>query len=437
MKSIRRRLLAALLTTISVAMLLGAYATYRAARDEADAMFDYHLRQLALSLRDQVFEDALPPGMAVEGDPQDFSIQVWSSDGVRIYISHPRKALPDQARLGFATVQTGQGKWRVFATQEHGQTIQVAQPMRVRDSLALDAALRTVAPFLLLLPVLGLVIWIVVGRGLRPIGAVAQAVTTRTPAALDPLPEAEAPVEVLPLVHSLNDLLGRLKHALEAQRAFIADAAHELRTPLAALQLQAQLVERAHSEAERTEALADLKTGLQRATHSVNQLLTLARQEPGAAERKPGPVDLAEVAGRVLGELLPLAEAKAIDLGGAQAPGGAVVEGDGEGLRILVANLVGNAIRYSPQGGKVDVLTGEDSDGPFLEVTDTGPGIPAEERTRVFDRFYRRAESTETGTGLGLAIVQAIADRHGARVILADAPSGGLRARVQFRRGEV
>jgi two-component system, OmpR family, sensor kinase len=437
MKSIRRRLLIALLTTISVALLLGAYATFRTARDEADTMFDYHLRQLALSLRDQVFENALPPGMAVEGEPQDFSIQVWSADGVRVYISHPRKALPDQARLGFATVQTDQGKWRVFATQEHGQTIQVAQPMRVRNSLALDAALRTVAPFLLLLPVLGLVIWVVVGRGLRPIGAVAQAVTTRTATALDPLPEGEAPAEVLPLVESLNDLLGRLKHALEAQRAFIADAAHELRTPLAALQLQAQLVERAQSEAERADALADLKSGLQRATHSVNQLLTLARQEPGAAERRLGPVDLAELAGQVLGELLPLAEAKAIDLGAAQPGGDAVVEGDGEGLRILISNLVGNAIRYTPRGGKVDVLAGDGPEGPFLEVVDTGPGIPAEERTRVFDRFYRRAESADTGTGLGLAIVETIADRHGASVILTDAPSGGLCARVLFPRRKV
>jgi two-component system, OmpR family, sensor kinase len=433
MKSIRQRLLVALLTTITVALLIGAYATYRTAREEADAMFDYHLRQLALSLRDQVFENTLPPGFVVEGEPQDFSIQVWSADGVRIYLSHPRKALPDQARLGFSTVQTGQGQWRVFATQARGQTIQVAQPMQVRERLALDAALRTVVPFLLLLPLLGFVIWIVVGRGLRPIGAVARAVTTRTPAALEPLPEASVPEEVLPLVESLNGLLGRLKDALDAQRAFIADAAHELRTPLTALQLQAQLVERARSEPDRAEALADLKTGLRRATHSVNQLLTLARQEPGAAEREPAPVGLAEIAAQVIGDLLPLANAKAIDLGAAQVQE-AVVVGDAEGLRILLSNLAGNAIRYTPRGGKVDVLTGENADGPFVEVLDTGPGIPLEERARVFDRFCRRAESAETGTGLGLAIVKAIADWHGASVSLADAPSGGLRARVQFPR---
>lgn len=432
MNSIRRQLLFALLSALTVALLLGAFATYRTAREEADTIFDYHLRQLALSLRDQALENAAAPAFKSDADAQDFAIQVWSRDGVRLYLSHPQQALPDQARLGYATIDTNQGQWRVFGLQQRGHTIQVAQPMRVRDQLALAAALRTVAPFLLLLPALGVVIWVVVGRGLRPLNAVAQAVTTRTADALEPLPERDVPAEVMPLVRSLNDLLGRLQRALDAQRAFIADAAHELRTPLTALQLQVQLSERATDERERAEALAELRRGLQRATHSVQQLLTLARQEPGAVNRPSTQVRLAELAGVAIADHLSLAEAKGIDLGVSEPDGDALVEGDAQGLRVLLDNLVSNAIRYTPAGGRVDVSVGEDTNGPFIEVCDSGPGIPVEERERVFDRFYRREGASEPGSGLGLAIVKTVAARHGAAVTLDDAPLGGLRVRVQF-----
>lgn len=434
MKSIRRRLLLALLSTLTVALLMGVFATYRTARDEADTIFDYHLRQLALSLRDQALVNTAPPAVETDAESRDFAIQVWSEDGVRLYFSHPGDALPDQARLGFATIETDQGRWRVFGLQQRGHTIQVAQPMRVRDQLALTAALRTVAPHLLMLPALGVVIWVVVGRGLSPLNSVAQAVATRSAKALDPLPEQPVPAEAMPLVRSLNDLLVRLRSALDAQRAFIADAAHELRTPLTALQLQVQLSERATDESQRAEALAELKRGLQRATHSVQQLLTLARQEPGAADRPAAPVRLTELAGVVTGEHLALAEAKEIDLGVAAARDDAVVEGDAQGLRILLANLVSNAIQYTPAGGKVDISVGEDDRGPFLEVCDSGPGIPVEDREHVFDRFYRRDGENEAGSGLGLAIVKTVAARHGAVVSLGDADLGGLRARVQFPR---
>jgi two-component system OmpR family sensor kinase len=175
MTSIRRQLLLALLSVITLTTLLGALATYRTARDEANAMFDYQLRQLALSFRDQVFQSGRQHDFALDDDAQDFSIQVWRPDGTRLYLSHPRNGLPDTTPLGFATIDTGDGKWRVFGMQQRGQTIQVAQPMHSRDELALAAALRTVAPFLLMLPVLGVLIWVVVGRGLRPLDAVARA----------------------------------------------------------------------------------------------------------------------------------------------------------------------------------------------------------------------------------------------------------------------
>ncbi|WP_300455047.1 ATP-binding protein [Accumulibacter sp.] len=434
MTSIRRQLLLALLSAMTLTTLLGALATYRTARDEANAMFDYQLRQLALSFRDPAVQSGHSRQFEIDDDAPDVSIQIWQADGTRIYLSHPRQDLPPQVPLGFATIDTGRGRWRVFGLQQAGQTIQVAQALNVRDQLALAAALRTVAPFLLMLPMLGVLIWVLVGRGLRPLAAVARAVTTRTAVALDPLPTSGAPVEVQGLLQALNDLLARLQRALETQREFIADAAHELRTPLAALSLQLQLAERASDAVARADAFAELRRGIERATHSVQQLLTLARQEPRAGERPLTPVPLADLVATVVADQLPLAEARQIDLGVRPTERSGVVTGEADALLILVSNLVDNAIRYTPPGGTVDVAAGEDDSGPFVEVCDSGPGIPPEERERVFDRFYRRAQTDEPGSGLGLAIVQTIAGRHRAQVLLGDAKLGGVRARVQFSR---
>jgi two-component system OmpR family sensor kinase len=432
MRSIRRQLLLALLSVITLATLVGALATYRTARDEASALLDYQLRQLALSFRDQARHSTLRRESGNEDEAEEFAVQIWAADGTRIYLSQPRPELPHRLPLGYATVDSGRGQWRVFALQQAGQVIQVAQPMHLRDRLALAAALRIVAPFLLLLPVLGVLLWLVIGRGLRPLVDVARAVSTRTAVALDPLPERHVPAEVVPLVVALNDLLLRLQRALEQQREFVADAAHELRTPLAALTLQVQLAERAADDAARADAFADLKDGLQRATHSVQQLLTLARLEPGASEPALQPVDLRQLAAQVIADHLPLAEARRIDLGASPQQQPCMVSGDADALRILLANLVSNALRYTPCGGRVDVVTGSADAVPFVAVCDSGEGIPPAERARVFDRFYRRARAGEAGSGLGLAIVRSIAERHRAQVLLDQAALGGLQARVEF-----
>jgi two-component system OmpR family sensor kinase len=428
MNSIRRSLLLALLGTLCAAMLVGGWATYRAARDEAGVLFDYHLEQIALSLRDQRFQGSAE---ALASDESlDYVIRVWNESGLTVFFSRPHDVLPELTRLGYSTTETAEGAWRLYAIQYHGQTIAVAQPMRVRDRLAARSALRTLKPFFVLLPVLGLLIWWLVGRGLRPLGRLAQSVQAHTPDSLAPLPAGDVPEEVRPLVAALNDLLIRLKASLDAQRAFVADAAHELRTPLTALQLQTQLVERAESAEDRAAALADLKDGLQRATHTLRQMLTLARQEPGAAESAFAEVGLAQLLREAIIEHTRLAAARNIDLGLARADEAATVAGDRGALRILLANLIGNALRYVPAGGRVDVSCGVHDGAVWLEVADNGPGIPAEERERVFDRFYRRGGGP--GAGLGLAIVRTIAQRHGAAVRLLDADGGGLSARVEF-----
>ncbi len=431
MTSVRRKLLAALLPAVVVVMLLGVVATYQVAREQLDDVFDYHLRQVALALSDR----ALARAAASRAGPEmDFSIQIWGEGGIRLYLSRPEAPLPPVTELGYSTVDGAGGRWRVYATDVGGQVIQVGQPLKVRGDLAFQAATRTLLPLAVLLPLLALLVWRIVGRGLRPLDRLAGAVGARTPAALDPIAEAGVPVEALPLVRSLNTLLQRLGEALAAQRAFVADAAHELRTPLAALRLQLQVAERAPEGAPRAAALAELAAGLDRETHLVQQLLTLARQDPGAGQAPPPvPVGLASLVRQSVADHAVLAEAKGVDLGAERLEDGAAPAGDAAALRTLLANLVDNALRYTPAGGRVDVTAGLDGGGaPYLEVADSGPGLPAAERGRVFDRFYRVPGAAEGGSGLGLAIVKAIAERHGAEVSLSDTPGGGLTVRVRF-----
>lgn len=430
-RSIRRRLIASLLATIVVAVLIAAYGSYRLVRAEIDEVFDYHLKQIALSLRDHSSAASAP--LPAADDQLDFVIQIFARDGGRQYASHPQAGLPPQAQPGFSTVDTAEARWRVYAIHLGDQIVQVTQPTRVRREAAAAAALRTLIPFLLLLPLLGALIWWTVGIGLVQLDRLAREVTFRSATQLETLPLAGVPAEARPLIEALNDLLLRLSAALAAQRAFIADAAHELRTPLTALQLHATLIERAATDADRASAIADLKRGLVRTSHTVQQLLTLARVEPGgAAPLAFARVDLVGLAGRVAADHTLLAESRGIDLGLCESVADVSVQGDAEALQALLANLVENAIRYTPSPGRVDIDVAVVDGKPLLSVADSGPGIPPDERRRVFDRFYRRRESLETGSGLGLAIVKAIADRHGAEIELGESPLGGLLVSVHF-----
>ena len=436
MNSIRRRLLAYVLTSVLLAAVAGGVITYRLVLRESDELLDYHLRQVAWSLGNQPFSEGMAGLGGEEEASFDLVIQVWDESGSRLYLSHPHSDLPGFAQFGFATLATAEGRWRVFSDQIRGHVIQVAQPMAVRERLAAGMALRVLTPFVVLIPVLGFLVWLAIGRGMRSLAGVTRAVAERSPDSLDPLGLEGAPDELQPLVVALNGLLSRLDEALGAQRAFTADAAHELRTPLAALQLQAQMIERSRNDEERGEAMARLKGGLQRATHVVEQLLTLARQEGGQAERPQQTVDLHALAAQVVTERAALAQAKSIDLGLVGEESRVEMHGEAGPLHILLSNLVDNALRYTPAGGRVDVGVERAEGAVRLKVVDTGRGIPAEERHRVFDRFYRGESGTEVpGSGLGLAIVQRIAQRYGARVVLSDGPGGtGLCVLMEFPR---
>lgn len=290
MRSIQRTLLWWLALGLLAGIAIATALIYGQARQEANALFDYQMKQVAAALPSQFSNPVQPPfdpsingtGADLLHGDEDVVIHIWDGSGRSLYLSHSHPALPPRAELGFSNVRTDQGEWRIYSVQLGPAVVQIAQPLSARRTLAAHMALRTVAPLLLLLPLLGWLVWMAVGRGLRPLREIASEVRARDANTLTPLALGPMPDEIAPVTHALNQLLARLEHAIDTQRAFVADAAHALRTPLAALQLQAQLVERADNAMARQEAVAQLRAGLERLTHLVAQLLTLARQEPGA-----------------------------------------------------------------------------------------------------------------------------------------------------------
>ena len=443
MKSIRARLLASLIALLATGILAAGSVTYHSVLRETEVLLDYQLRQMALSLRDQGEIDVARAG-ALRDESLDFVVQIWTADGRSIYATRPYEELPTRVVLGFADVAAGDRIWRSYSVASRDRVIQVAQPLQIRRRLAADAALRSVLPLVAIAPLLAAALWALVGWAFRPLRRVVREVQSRDAGSLlarGPLAPAEEggaaglPHEVAPLVQALDDLLTRLAASFDAQRAFVADAAHELRSPLTALKLQVSALGRAPDEPSRRAAQEALAAGVERATRLVEQLLTLARSEPGGQPLRPERLDLAELVRQVLADMVPYAESRRSTLE-LDAAGPVPLEGDRAALSALVRNLADNAIRYAPRGAAVRVAVGREGGAPCLVVDDAGPGIPPSERARVFDRFYRRtaavAEAPAEGSGLGLAIVQRVAQRHGATVALTDSPLGGLRVTVRF-----
>jgi signal transduction histidine kinase len=432
MKSIRARLLIALIILVALISLLAAGVTYRRVLNETSTLFDYQLRQMALSLRSQI---SLAPRIEVppeQGDT-DFVVQIWDPFGARTYLSRPGLPMINQTVLGYANLSLQGEAWRAYGLQTGDGVIQIAQPVRVRENLARAAAERVVIPLILLLPIMIVAVAWIVSRGLLPLRYVTAEVQRRDVRSLRPLGSENLPREIEPLVGELNRLLARLQEAFATQHAFIADAAHELRSPLTALRLQLQLLDRAPDESARNEARARLGAAVERAIHLAEQLLTLARSDPQETGGDFGSVDLSAAAAQGITDTHDLALARHIELS-LDAQNNILIRADAEAVRTLVRNLVDNAVRYTPPGGSVQVRCRSTADHALLEVSDTGPGIGAADRERVFDRFYRRAPAQENGTGLGLAIVKAIAERHRARISLNEAPGGGLQVAVSFPR---
>ncbi len=425
MTSIRRWLLGWLIFGLAAASGVAGYGIFHTAREEASELFDYELRTVALSL---------PSNLAGTGsgehrnpDLGDLAedrvvIDIWDNAGKLIYHSLQAPVFPRQP-AGFSTVERGEYHWRTFGLQQAERYIQVAQPISVREDLAMTLALHTLWPLAALVPVTIVLVLLVVARGLAPIGGLSRALSTRSIDSLEPLRlDGSMPVEIKPLVEALNDLLQRLHTASQAQRTFIADAAHELRSPLAALKLQLQAASRDGSLKGEGQTLERVEGRVNRIIHLVQQLLTLAREDAHPVTSMV-PVSLRRIGEQAVGDLSLLAETKEIDLGleceGARSAGDTyTVLAEPHGMSVLLGNLINNAIRHTPRGGRVDVILKRAGTRVGFEVVDTGSGIPAAELERVFDRFYRGEEARGEGSGLGLAIVARIAERHQLRLAL-------------------
>ena len=383
--SLRARLLWFLLLAILLTAVLQAASAYRGALRQADAMFDDHLQQTARSLRGGVLP-GLPLAEGEDGSGFDLYVQIWGQDGTQIFRSS-RSALPPRAVLGFSDVEADGTRYRVYTLQTRFQTVQIAQDLSARTARARALALQAVLPFAWLTPLLMLAVWWIISRSLAPIERARRQVAGRAADDLSPLADNGLPDEVRPLVDELNLLFGRVRSAFDAQKNFVADAAHELRSPLTALKLQAQALRRASQEpAEREAGISRLNQGIDRAIRLVEQLLQLAREEAGAkpAGDGTGAVDLQSVVQLAVADVLPQAVRKRIDLGLAgNTPVLLKVSGQTEGLRILVRNLLENAVKYTPPDGRVDVSLADQQGQPVLTVEDSGPGIAPENRHRV------------------------------------------------------
>jgi two-component system OmpR family sensor kinase len=418
------------LAMIALVSLLQATSAYRSALLEADRMFDYHLQEVARSVH-----GGLPfsPG----GEEYEFSVRIWSPDGQELYRSGARE-MPPQAVLGFSDALVDGVRLRIYSLRTPEHTIQIAQDLDARSERARTLAWKAILPIVLLAPILMLAVWWLIDSSLAPVQRVRRQVAAREASDLSPLPTQGLPEEALPLVSEINLLFERLEQARNAQQQFIADAAHELRSPLAALKLQAQALRKPMDEAARQEAVERLNEGMARAIELSGQLLALAREEAGDAMTAES-VDLEQLAREAVADVLPQAQARGVDLGlepGAQAS----VQGQRQALHTMLRNLLDNAIKYcgvnqkGGSGGTVDIRIERSPAGEAsLIVEDSGPGIPEGERERVFDRFYRVPGTEAPGSGLGLAIVRTVAQRHGARVELSCSQRlGGLSVAVRF-----
>ena len=431
MDSIRKRLLIWQISALLVTGFLASVITYLLAWDAFNRIRDYGLEQIAYSVvRHGVEYDN---DEEVRNDRGQFVSQIWAADGSLFYSSLDDAGPPPQ-QPGLHIVQWKDTEWRVYSIREGGLTIQVATTSANRARKFAAIAPWLLVPLGALVVVLGLLIRAAVGRALAPLEQVRGEIGQRGVLHLHALDSQGLPAEVAPLVGALNDLLGRLDQAMLGQRRFIADAAHELRTPLTAVKLQAQIARRAPTAEERETALAQLAEGVDRAAHLVDQLLDMARLEPEARQVEFTPVALDALIKQEVGKFSAQAEARGIDLGvGECAP--LAVPGQAGNLRVMLENLIDNALRYTPTGGRVDVELREADGRAVLSVSDTGPGIPATDRERVFERFQRLAGAETRGSGLGLAIVKQVVEQHGGTVGLSDAPGGGLRVEILLPQG--
>jgi two-component system, OmpR family, sensor kinase len=438
-RSLARDLVILIVGSVALAWLATALVSYVEARHELDELLDAHLTQVASLVLAEASEDSRI--VDAEHAPQlhrygrRVTFQLWAN-GTRLRL-HSANA-PD-TRLsprdeGFANVVLDGREWRVFSAwdAEHRYVVQVGERLEARNDVVAKIAKNLLVPLAIALPAVALLIWLGIRRALKPLRLLNRQVADRAPDNLAPVKVGKAPAEVAPLVGSLNRLFDRVQASIENERRFTADAAHELRTPLAALRAQAQVARGSTDDAERRRALDKVIAGCDRASHLVAQLLTLARLEPSEFHAQRTSRDLRSVLQHTIAELAPIAFEKGIELELDDGPGVTIL-GDGRLLDILFRNLIDNAVRYGPPRSRVHIGVDQNRHHVLVTVADEGPGIPVAEREKLGRRFHRLAGADATGTGLGLSIAQRIGELHGASITFGETATGvGLVVKVVF-----
>ncbi|MGP1717573.1 MAG: sensor histidine kinase [Methylophilus sp.] len=431
MKSIHSYLLLSLIAALAIGTLLVALFLYSKSAEEINELYDSNMKELAhvistqfnapTSIGSAEIESRMQANRDAIFEEEDFLIQVWNPAGERIYTTHPRIEFPLQAQRKFFTVNYQHQKWRVFTLESAQGVIQISQPQAARHIYIWQLATGLLLPLLLQIPLIGLLIWIAVGRSLKPLDKLSKAIQSRSAASLEHLDIEVTPKEIQPVVNELNSLLTRLENSIALQRNFTANAAHELRTPLAALQLQIDVLARCKNEQERMEAVSALQTGIVRASNLVAQLLTLARLGSEQSTHQ-SVIELNQIVKPILEAHLDQAAAKNIDVGFYETQP-LYLNGNAEAIGIAVRNLIDNAIRYSVDSSKVDVMTYATDSSLVIEIQDGAERIPEPEKQRIFDRFYRGAASHGvSGSGLGLAIVKDVIEQHQGQIRVKSKP---------------
>lgn len=432
--SLRGRLFAGLtIFTVGIALVAG-YLAYRWAFDEAIELQDAILLQVGSLAARNHLSTKLPSEGNIDGEAQVL-IEEMGPGGRAADRGDSASSLSGDLPDGLQTVTRGGTRWRILVrTRSDGSRVAVGQPTANRDEVAQDSALRTIVPLGVLIPCLMVLIVIVVDRTLRPLSRLAERLDAKQSDHLETLPTEGIPTELLPFVSSINRLLERIRAMFDSQRRFIADAAHELRTPITALVVQADNLEQADLSQDGRDRLASLKTGIRRTGHLLEQLLMLARYDSDASKNNPqGEFD--RVLKEVVADLLPAAQTKSIDLGFARIEP-ISVRLEPVALAVLARNLLDNALRHTPAGGQVDVSLFAENDFVFFTVEDTGSGIPDADLDRIFEPFFRGSRSRGEGSGLGLSIARRIVERcHGSvRLENKTTPGSGLRVIVRIPR---